>query len=85
MGNKLSTVSDAFKANKTEKQRFLIKFVPLSDLSKCKLVVYCDASYANLKGDASQSGYVIFLVNDSGNANVLKWQFKKINRVVKST
>ena len=90
MGNKLSTVSDAFiKANKTlrklKNNDFCIKFVPLSDLSKCKLVVYCDASYANLKGDASQSGYVIFLVDGSGNANVLKWQSKKISRVVKST
>ena len=89
VGNKLSTVSDAFKANKTlrklKNNDFCIKFVPLSDLSKCKLVVYCDASYANLKGDASQSGYVIFLVDGSGNANVLKWQSKKISRVVKST
>ena len=30
-------------------------------------------------------GRVIFLVNDSGNTNVLKWQSKKISRVVKST
>ena len=47
VGNKLSTVSDAFKANKTlrklKNNDFCIKFIPLSDLSKCKLVVYCDA------------------------------------------
>ena len=57
----------------------------MKDISKCKLWVFSDASHANLKGGASQFGYVIFLVDEVGTANVIKWTSKKISRVVKST
>lgn len=90
VGNKFATVSDVLKVNKTlrklKNSDICIQFVPLrNNMMKCKLIVYCDASYANLKGDASQSGYIIFLVDETGNANVLKWKSGKISRVVKST
>lgn len=89
VGNSLSTVGDILKARKTLRKlkvsNLRLKFVPLKNLKKCKFWVYSDASHANLKGGASQFGFVIFLVDEEGSANVVKWVSKKISRVVKST
>lgn len=57
----------------------------MKNLAACKLWAFSDAAHANLKGHASQLGYVIFLVDDNGCANVIKWCSKKISRVVKSS
>ena len=89
VGVENSTVSDVVKLGKTlrklRQNNIQIKFVPLTDIGKCSIVVYSDASHANLKGSASQAGYVMFLVDSAGKANILKWQSKKISRVIKST
>ena len=89
VGNSLSTVGDILKAKKTLRKlrasNLKMTFVPLRNIRKCKLWVFSDASHANLKGGASQFGYVIFLVDEEGNSNVVKWMSKKISRVVKST
>ena len=89
VGVENSTVSDVVKLGETlrklRQNNIQIKFVPLTDIGKCSIVVYSDASHANLKGSASQAGYVMFLVDSAGKANTLKWQSKKISRVIKST
>ena len=84
----MSTVSDIMRARKTLRKlkvsNLKLKFVPLKNLKKCKFYVFSDASHANLKGGASQFGFVIFLVDEEGNANVLKWASTKVSRLVKS-
>ena len=62
-----------------------LRYTVLKNLATCKLWAFSDAAHANLKGHGSQLGYVIFLVDEAGNANVLKWCSKKIARVVKSS
>ena len=46
---------------------------------------YSDASYMNLKGGASQGGYVIFLKGANGNYSPVCWRSKKLKRIAKST
>ena len=90
VGSKHSTVLDIFKAHKTLRKlrstEVKLTFLALKDLTRsCKLVVFSDASHANLKGGASQFGYVVLLVDHTGTTNIIKWVSKKISRVVKST
>ena len=49
------------------------------------LVVYADASLANLLDQGSQSGYIIFLANDCEQCILLNWQSKQIKRIVQSS
>ena len=49
------------------------------------LVVYADASLANLPDQGSQSGYIIFLANDCKQCIPLNWQSKQIKRIVQSS
>ena len=55
------------------------------DLSSCSIVVFCDASFANLPDKGSQGAHIIFLVDNSGRYCVLNWQSRRIRRVVNST
>jgi len=84
-----ATVSDVMQATKVLRRLknapVTIKFVPLKDIKKCKLVVYCDASNPKKGEVTSQEGHFIFLVDELGNANIIRWSSKKITRVVSST
>ena len=55
------------------------------DLSSCSIVVFCDASFANLPDNGSQGAQIIFLIDNSGRYCVLNWQSRRIRRVVNST
>ena len=50
-----------------------------------KLLVFTDASYANLPSGGSQGAYVIFLSDCHGNANIVSWQSRKVRRICNST
>ena len=51
-----------------------------------KLVVFSDASHANLPDRySSAGGYIIFLIGNNKRSCPLAWEAKKIRRVVKST
>ena len=54
-------------------------------LHESVFVVFCDASYGNLRDSSSQGGFIIFLVSKSGKCSPVTWQSKKIRRVCKST
>ena len=87
--SKHPTVQDLLNLNKIVKKLHEVEckiFLPRLDESKeLKLVVYSDASHANLAdGVSSGRGHVIFL-SDGWNCSVLSWASNKINRVVKST
>ena len=47
------------------------------DLSSCSIVVFCDASFANLPDKGSQGAHIIFLVDNSGRYCVLNWQSRQ--------
>ena len=89
VGIQFSTIADVYKARKSLRKlrntNISIEYVPMKHLENQTIVVHSDASHANLKGEGSQAGYVIFIVDKTGNANILKWQSKKISRVVKSS
>lgn len=58
----------------------------LGDVLQLKLVLFSDASHANLPdGFSSAGGHIIFLLGENGKCCPLAWESKKIRRVVKST
>ena len=57
----------------------------LQPLDYCHLECYSDASFANLEGNGSQGGFIIFLRDQRGAMCPLYWQSRRIRRVVKST
>ena len=70
---------------KAKKEKSQISIPDLGNLEKVKIVVYSDASFANLMDGGSQGGYVIFLQGETGKYLPISWQSKRIKRVVKST
>ena len=61
-------------------------FYPRLDETSLRIVVFGDASYANLKDKVSSGeGYLVFLADKRGNSCLLNWKSKKIKRVVHST
>ena len=84
-----ATVADVFLVRKCIRKlnntSISLTYVPLHDLTKCKLVVFCDASHSSKSKEISQGGHVIFIADSLGNANILRWQSKKISRICKST
>ena len=58
---------------------------PRLDISKVELLVFSDASHANLQDKVSSCfGYIIFL-SDGRNCCPIMWKSAKIQRVVRST
>ena len=61
-------------------------FGPLKKSDKWRIVVFTDASHANLSdGTGSMGAHVGFLVDEHENCSTLTWQAGKIKRVVRST
>ncbi len=58
---------------------------PSMNLSTISIVIFSDASFANLHDGSSQGSHIVFAVEKSGKCNPLTWQSKKIKRVCKST
>ena len=83
-----ATVSSLINANKwirhLKNNQSFIKFPSFNSLEDIKVVVYTDASYANLPGGASQGGQLVFLTDGSNCAPIL-WHSRKVRRVVKNT
>ena len=71
---------------KLQADEWKITFPNLGRIDLLKLIVFSDASHANLPDGFSSAGsFVIFLVGQDGRSCPLSWQSKKIQRVVKST
>ena len=89
---KKGNVSDLQRANKAikrlkdEQNSNQIVFPCLGDLEQCKIMVFSDASHANLSDGVSSVGaHVVLLVGSDRNCCPLAWQANKIKRVVRST
>ena len=61
-------------------------FASLVRSDEWRIIVFTDASHANLSdGTGSRGALVVFLVDEHGNCCPLTWQSGKIKRVVRST
>lgn len=90
MTTKHPKVENLIQANKLIKnlkaESYHMVYPKLGDLQKTRLVLFTDASYANLSdGVSSAGGHIVFLVGENGNCCPISWSAKKIRRVVKST
>ena len=86
---KNSTLDDIKHLNKVishlKQSNVSLTFQNLGEVSDLKLVIYADAAHRNLVNDASQEGYLIFLVGENRKCILLNWQSKRIRRVVRSS
>ena len=82
------TVADLKLVNKTIKYMkanpFPLRYTKVQ-LHMSMIVVFCDASFGNLKDGSSQGGHIVFITSKDGNSCPLTWRSKKIRRVCKST
>ena len=82
-------VIDLLKANKAlrhvKNTQSYIQFPKLHSFEDLRIVVYSDASYANLPNGGSQGGHLVFLSDTKGFCCPLAWHSTKIKRVVRST
>ena len=61
-------------------------FFPKLDISSLELLVYTDASFANVSnGLGSVGGQLIFLKDKFENLSLIEWQANKVRRIVRST
>ncbi len=82
----ISHLMDAIKVLKRVKTGDCkLKYPKLKDIDTARIVLYTDASFANLDNSGSCAGSVIFLVDNDGKSCALSWHSGKIKRVVKST
>jgi len=66
--------------------QYNIVFPYLGNIEDIELLLYTDASYANLSDRfSSAGGYLIFMKGKNGKVCPIAWSAKKIKRVVKST
>ena len=71
---------------KAKYNQYKIMFPCLENIEGMELLLFTDASYANLSDRfSSAGGYVIFLKGKNGSLCPISWGAKKIKRVVKST
>ena len=63
----------------------VLKFPKLNTLADCEIVVFTDASLANLNGVDSCGGHIMFLVDSKKNCCPLAWHSGKLKRVARST
>ena len=86
---KEATTNDVKKANKQlqklQSESGIICISDLEDITQTTLILYSDASHANLSNCASQGGFVIFLCGKNGKSSSLVWTSHKLKRVVKSS
>ena len=84
---KKAGVKDILRMNKLIKRaqmdNVVLRFQPLK--GKLTLVLYADASFANLPDGGTQGGYLVLLVDESGHFSPICWNSRKVRRVVRST
>ena len=69
--------------NKLKKDSYVLTFKQLK--KPVKIVVYTDAAFGNLPDGGSQGGYLVFLVDEDNQCNIIIWQSRRLKRIVRST
>ena len=87
---KSPTTDDAKRANKlvnkTKTEEIVVTLKKEDNLADSKLLVFCDAFFANMLGGGFQGGYIIFWSDAFGNnINPIPWQSHRIKRIVNCT
>ena len=87
---KNAKVEDYLKAIKLLKRlkstELTIMYPNMADLRKMEMLVYSDASFANLDQMGSAGAYMVFCRNvDTGRSCPIGWKANKVKRVVRST
>ena len=81
-------LQDIYRANKVVKhlnsEEMVLKFPKFPNTRELKLLVFADASFANLTNGSSQAGFII-LLSDQESCSPLIWNSFRIRRIVKST
>ena len=90
LGNiKSPTIGDAKRANKLVnkmKSGEIVVTLKENNLADSKLLVFCDASFANMAGGGSERGYIIFWSDAFRNNMIpIAWQSPRIKRNKNST
>ena len=84
-----STVDDWMNLNKVIRRvtsdKIRLHFLKMQSHTYYSLECFSDASFVNLPGGASQSGFIIFLQDLRSSRCSSVWQSRKIRRIVKST
>ena len=87
---KKATTSDVQNANKQlqklqqEIPNSKIVIANIEDICQASIIVYSDASHANLRDHGSQGGFIIFLYGRNNNVCPIIWKSHRLKRVVKS-
>lgn len=83
-----ATVADVRRANKQLKNmqqyKVSVSISDTGDLTDASIMLYSDASHANLSGGGSQGGFLILLQGGNSKTAPLLWKSHKLKRVVKS-
>ena len=72
------------QVRKLQNEQYQVEIPNVGNLSQSSIVVFTDASHANLEGGASQAGHLIFIKGPNGNAALIAWTSRKLKRVVQS-
>ena len=85
---KSATVADVRRANKQLKNmqqtKVSVKISDTGDWKETSILLYSDASHANLTGGGSQGGFLIMLQGGNSQIAPLLWKSHKLKRVIKS-
>lgn len=88
---KNATVQAIHEANrivcKLKSKKVILNFQHLGRDSALKMIVFSDASFANLSdgGRRAEGGHLILLMGENGKFSPLSWQSKRVKRIVRST
>ena len=86
---KEATTNDVKQANKQlqklQSESGIIRIPDLDDITQTALILYSEASRANLSKSVSQAGFVIFLCGKNGKSSPLVWTSHKMKSIVKSS
>lgn len=81
-----ATVSEIKLCNKLIskiKNKITLKYKKL--VNNLELFLYTDACFGNLKDGGSQGAYLVFLLEESDNCNLITWQSKRLKRIQRSS
>lgn len=71
--------------SKLKSKKVILNFQHLGKDSALKMIMFSDASFANLSDGGTQVGHFIVLMGENGKFSPLSWQPRRVKRVVRST
>ena len=82
-------IKDARAANKVLRRakgmHYSIHYSDMGDPSSWKILGFSDASWGNISDGGSQGGFLVFVTGETGVANLISWQSRRLRRVARST